>query len=266
MFRKMFLYLTIVILAYLVNGCGIKPQIDFYVNPVAMDAEQKVDEKSGSVAYEDEDVYVKVTPVDVVDLLNVASEGYANPYIYVSDWGKARQRYTVFDVTVKNKRDSELTLQPVRAVLMDDEGEQYEVIPSDELREQYNLYPRVEREIVYYPQPRFYHPSRYYRRGYWTQPWYYHYDLYSGYRPAYVRRTYDVGYIRRAILKGTMLSKVNLYSGGKREGFLVFPLLEPDVTELKLLMPAFIAYKDQEGNVQEKKLEFHFKRVPAFKD
>ena len=263
MFRKTFLCLAIFALAYLISGCGIRPQVDFYVNPVSIGDQYKVDERSGSVIYEDDDIYVKVTPVDVVNLMNIASESYANPYIYVNDWGKARQRYTVFDVTVRNKRDSEISVQPVRALLMDDQGEQYEAFPLDELRERYDYYPRVEREVVYQPQPRFYRPTRYYRRGYYYNPWYYNYDINWVYRPTYVRRVYDVGYIRRAVLKGTMLSKVNLYSGGKREGFLVFPLLEPESVELKLILPAFISYKDRRGNIQEKKLEFHFKKVPA---
>jgi hypothetical protein len=260
MFKRTIICLVLALMAYWFNGCGIKPQVDYYVNPLAISDEQKVDEKAGIVTYEDDNVLVKVSAVDSFDLVKVTSEPYINPYIYISDWGKAKPRYTVFNVTVKNKSDLDLTIQPDGAVLMDDQGEQYEVITSEEMRERYSFPQRVEREVVYPPPSGFYRPSWYYRNNlsYMPRPWYYHYDLYRGSSTRYVREVYDIGYLRRSIFNGTMLNKIKLYPGGKREGFLVFPMLEPEAVELKLILPAFISY--------EEKLEFHFKRMPAPKD
>jgi hypothetical protein len=252
--RLAFTCLSIVILSYLFIGCGVRPQVDFYVTPVPTEMEQmKIDEEARSVTMESKDgVYsIVVSSMDAADLLEVTSDAYINPYIYVDDWGSARPRYTVFDVTIKNKSEYPLEIDLTTAVLMDDEGEQYEAITYEEFKERYSRYPGVEREIIYYDRPpRNYYWSRFYR------PWYYHYDLYREQRPYYVHRTYyDPSYSRRAVLKGTMLKSVKLYPGGKNHGFLVFPLVAPDAAELKLIFP----------EVEEERLEFHFQRTPAVK-
>ncbi|MBM3212033.1 hypothetical protein FJZ33_07430 [Candidatus Poribacteria bacterium] len=268
MIKRTMICLVVFLMSYLINGCGIKPQVDFYLDPLKISDDQKIEEEAGSVIYEDEDVYVRISPVDAFQLVKVTSEPNLNPYLYVSDWGKARQRYTVFDVTIKNKRGSDLIIQPANAVLMDDQGEQYDVLTTEEMRERYSMPQRIEREIIYSPPPRFYGPSWAYRRSYRyaPYPWYYHYDVYWRSRPSYVREVYDISYLKRAIFRGTMLNKVKLYPGGKRDGFIVFPLLEPRVMELKIILPGFISYKDPVEGIGEKKLEFHFKRVPASKE
>jgi len=249
----------IVALSYLLVGCGVRPQVDFYVNPIAIGEEQKINEKKASVTVEHEGLSITVSALDTVDLLEVTSDAQINPYVYVSDWGIARPRYTVFDVTVKNNSETDFTVELSDAVLMDDQGEQYEAISYEELRERYGAYPELEREIIYYRPPYAYYHPPYYGRGWWRYPWYYQYDRYWGRRQYYVQRVYDSAYFRRVILKGTMFTSVKLYPGGRRQGFLVFPLVHPEASELKIIFPSII---DEEGQV----LEFHFKRVPAAKD
>lgn len=254
--RLAFTCLSIFILSYSFIGCGVRPQVDFYVTPVPTEMEQmKIDEEARSVMVEGRDgaYSIKVSSLDAADLLEVTSDAYINPYIYVDDWGSARPRYTVFDVTIRNKSEEPLGIDLTNAVLMDDEGQQYEAITYEEFKEQYSRYPGVEREIIYYDRP----PQSYYWRRFY-RPWYYHYDLYREQRPYYVRRTYyDPSYFRRAVLKGTMLKSVKLYAGGKNHGFLVFPLVAPDAAELKLIFPKV----EFEGE----RFEFHFKRTPAVK-
>jgi hypothetical protein len=257
--RLCLICIGIVALSYLLIGCGVRPQVDFYVNPIATGEEQRLDEEAGSVAVEEAGVSITVSALDTVDLLEVTSDAHVNPYVYVSDWGVARPRYTVFDVTVKNKSESEFMIKPSSAVLMDEQGEQYNAIPYEEFRERYGAYPRLEREIIYHRPPYAYYRRPYYRRRWRPHPWYYHYDRYWDHRPYYVPRFYNAAYFRRAILSGTMLKPVKLYPGGRRQGFLVFPPVSPDASELKIIFPDIM---DEEG----RRLEFHFERIPAVKD
>lgn len=229
--------------------------------PVAAGEGQEVNEEAGLVAVEKSDVKVTVSAVDTRELLSITSDAHINPYIYVGDWGIARPRYTVFDVTVKNGTESEVRLNPAAAVLMDETGEQYDVIPYEEFRERYGSYPTYEREIVHYPRPRYYRPS-YYRR-YRPRSWYYHYDHYLMQRPAYVRRVYSPSYFKRAIISGTMLKSVKLYPGGKRQGLVAFPILPPDASMLKIIVPGVII--DNEEKRERVNFEFHFERIPAMK-
>lgn len=259
--RQALIYVGIVVLSCLLAGCGVRPQVDFYVTPVATGAEQRIDEEARSVTKEDagkKDVSITISALDTVDLLEVTSDPHINPYVYVGNWGIVRPRYTVFDVTVKNNSESESMANFSNAVLMDEEGEQYEAIPYEEFRERYGAYRRLEREIIYYPSPYVHHRPPYYSRGRQRSPWYYHYDRYGYRRPYYVRRVYDVAYLKRAVLGGTMLKPVKLYAGGKRQGFLVFPLVARDASELKIIFPSITT---GEG----RKLEFHFERIPAEK-
>ncbi len=234
------------------------------MNPVATGEEQQIDADAGFVTVEEAGVTVTVSAVDTVDLLNITSDAHLNPYIYVSDWGIARSRYAVFDVTIKNNRESEVRIEPANAVIMDEAGEQYDAIPYREFKERYDSYPRYEREVIYRTSPGYY-GRPYYRYGRRRRPWYYHYDYgYYWYGSPYnARRVYDPGYIKGAVLKGTMLRAVKLYPGGKRQGFMVFPLLAPDADNLKLIIPGITIYR--EGKGERVKFQFHFERVPAVK-
>jgi hypothetical protein len=238
--------------------------VDFYVNPVAVGEEQEIDKEASSVTAEEAGVSVTVSAMDAADLLEVASDARINPYIYTTDWGVASPLYTVFDVVIKNSRESRVLADLSGAVLMDEQGEQYDAIPYEVFRERYRAYPRVERETAYYPYPHTYHRSPYYRRR-WRRPWYYHYDRYWDYGSYYVRRIYyDTAYLRRAVAKGTLLRPVKLYPGGKRKGFLVFPALSPGAGELKLIVPGITIYRgDKERNIE---FQFHFERIPAVID
>ncbi|MBD3184858.1 hypothetical protein GF312_21425 [Candidatus Poribacteria bacterium] len=259
MLRKLsFAFVFLFILSLLLFACGIRPQVDYYVNPVLNNEEQKLNEEFNSVSVEKGGLYISVSPVDAVDLMDVTSDARINPYLYVDDWGHARPRYTVFDVKVKNNTDSGLKANLSMAVLMDDSGEQYESISYEELRERYSSYPTIEREVVYTNRPP-YHP-RYHRR--YMRPWYYHYDLYWRPRTYSVRRIYNPSYLRRMILKGTMMKPVKLYAGGKKSGLLVFPLVSPEASELKLIFPD-VRIPESEG---WKDVVFQFKRTPAVMD
>ena len=78
-----------------------------------------------------------------------------------------------------------------------------------------------------------------------------------------MRRIYDPGYIKSAILSGTMLRAVKLYPGGKRQGLMVSPMLAPDADNLRLIIPGITIYR--EGNGKKVKFQFHFERIPAMK-
>lgn len=253
MFRKSaFIYLSVFVLSYLLIGCGVRPQVDFYVNPVMGDEDQQIDEESGLVTAEEAGISITVSALDTVDLLSITSDAHLNPYIYVNDWGTARPRYVVFDVTIKNNRESEIRIEPSSAVLMDDTGEQYGAIPYRAFKERYGTYPgRISPGYSYRP---------YY--GYGRARYRYDYSWYQ--RPYYARRVYDPGYIKGEILKGTMLRAVRLYPDGKRHGLMVFPLLPPDTGSLKLIIPGITIYR--EGKGKKVKFRFNFQRTPAVKN
>ncbi len=254
--RLSLMSIGVAILSCLFAACGVRPQVNFYVRPVAVGEEQRVNEETVSVDMEDGAVSITISAVDAVDLLEVTSDPYLNPYLYIDDWGVARPRYTIFDVIVKYNGEDEFTMNLSNAVLMDDEGEQYEAIPYEEFKERYGAYPRLEREIIYHPSPRAYYRPPYYSRRWRERPWYYHYDRYRGHGSYRVRRIYNVSYLKGAVLKGTMYRPVMLYPGGKRQGLLVFPRMSPDTSTLKIIVPNVVT---DEG----KKLEFRFERIPV---
>jgi len=261
MFKSQLSIITgVLALSFLVAGCGIRPQIDFTMNPVAVSEEQRINEKTGSVTVKGESISITVTALNTADLLKVTSDACFNPYVRVSDWGVARSLYTVFDVAIKNERDSRVIIDPSRAVLIDEQGEQYEAIPYEEFREKYSEYPGFEREVIYYPPP-----PRYYRYRWWD-PWYYrHYDPWWGHGRLYLREAYSIPYLKRSVASGTLLKSAKLYPGGKKQGFLVFPLLPPTESgELKLIIPGVTFYYEE----KEERLDFqfNFKRLPAKKD
>ena len=266
MARKLFL-IGIFILSYLLTGCGVRPQVDFYVNPVAVGEEQQVNAGTGMATMEEAGVTVTVSAVDTVDLLNVTSDEIINPYIYVSDWGTARPRYTVFDVTIKNNRESEVQINPSKAVLMDETGKQYDAIPYETFKERYSSSSRSGREVIYYDPPPVYYRSTYRGRRWRRRPWYYHYDRYRDRGPYYTRQVYGTYYFKRAVVSGTMLKAVKLYPGGKRQGFLVFPVMASDVGGLKLIIPGITIRSGEKGKGKKAqvKFQFHFERVPAAK-
>ena len=194
-----------------------------------------------------------------VELAQVTSDVLVNPYVYVDDWGIIRPRYTVFRVSVKNKTGSEVSFDFSKAALLDGDGEQFDAISYRDLRAKYAPVRNLERPpIYYYPPPStyYYHPYPWYRRHPWR--WYYHYDRYWGFRPFYyLPPIYDRSYIARAVISGTVLKPSKLYPGARKRGFIVFPRVAPDETDLKLILPVSAKGK---GNVQ-----FHFRRISGEK-
>jgi len=256
--RFAFIFISIFGLSYLFAGCAIRPQVDFYLSPVETAEGQEIDKKTGSVTVENEGVRITVSALDILDLLKVTSDARVNPYIYINDWGVAKPLYTVFEVTIKNNRESNVSIDPSSAVLLDEEGEQYDAIPYEAFKERYAAYPGLERDIIYYQSP----PPYRYR---WWHPWYYHYDRYWWRsRPYSAWRVYDDSYIKRSVAKATLLKSAKLYSGGKKQGFLVFPKLKPDSGELKIIIPGVtVFHRDRERRLE---FRFHFKQLPAVKD
>jgi len=253
--------ICIIALSCLFIGCGVRPQVDFYVTPIATNEEQRIDVDAGLTTTEKAGVRVTVSAVDTVDLLNVTSDADVNPYIYVSDWGVARPRYTVFDVSVKNNRESEIQVNPAGAVLMDETGEQYDAIPYAVFKERYGAYPALEREIIYYPTPT---RLPYHRRRPLRRRWYHHYDRYRPRGQYYVRRLYSAFYLKGIITKGTMLRTTKLYPGGKRQGLVVFPILPPEAGRLRLIIPGIVVPRGNKG--RKVRFQFDFERIPAVKD
>ena len=78
-----------------------------------------------------------------------------------------------------------------------------------------------------------------------------------------MRQVYNPGYVKGAVLKGTMLRAVKLFPGGKRQGLIIFPVLSPDANSLKLIIPGITIHREDKGRKVE--FQFNFERKPAIK-
>ena len=58
---RAFVYVGIFLSSCFFAGCGIRPQIDFYVKPIAFGEEQRIDRETGSVTVENEEVSITIS-------------------------------------------------------------------------------------------------------------------------------------------------------------------------------------------------------------
>jgi len=146
MYRKfVFMCVVLSLLSYLLTGCAIKPEEDVYLNPIVVGQEQPAGAKS--VTMSDEDVSITASALSAADLLTVSSDPNINPYIDVNG-NVAKPLYTVFNITVKNNRSAKIVINPALAVLIDENGTQYEAIPFDTFKLRF---PAVDTEYYYSP-------------------------------------------------------------------------------------------------------------------
>jgi hypothetical protein len=243
----------------IIAGCGAKARVDIYMEPVGGD-EYTVDARTGAITLEKNDVNIKVKPLDAVDLLDLTEDEDINPYIDVNFWGYVIPLYTVFDVTIQNKRDSKVVVDPI-SFLIDENGDQYASLPYDYFKDVYGARYREYAEVVYHP-----HRWPYFYRGYYPHRWhhpYYPYRYY--YRPYYVSRVSneDAQYCKM-VARETIFDGAKLFSGAKRSGLLVFERLDEGATDVKLIIPEATIY---DGEKRHKlNFEFYFQQKVSVKE
>jgi hypothetical protein len=234
----------------MIASCGVKPLVDIYMEPVGSDDKYSVT-KAGAMTIEKNEVSITVETLDASDLIMLTDDEDINPYIDVSFLRYAEPLYTVFDISVHNKRDSKVVVDSP-AILIDENGDQYASLPYDYFEDIYGGAYRRYTEIVY--------PSYWYRYHYPYR--YYPYRYY--YRP-YIRRvSNETAQARRLVARETIFDGAKLFSGARRGGLLVFERLDEGATDVRLVIPEVIVYDD--SREQRLDFEFNFRQIVSVEE
>ena len=221
----------------LLAGCAVAPQplVDIYLEPIEGRFNAHIDVETGAATVLKEGVAVTLKPLDEIELFSLTEEPRLNPYLLVEKNGAVEPIYTVFEVTVHNRKHRRVVVEDA-AILIDGNGVQYANLSTDYFD---TLYDDVDRPNnsswgTAYP----YTPTAY---GYY--PYYGHYQSYID------TEALEWG---RIVIEDSIFEGGKLFSGAKRSGFLIFDRLERSATDLRIVLPEVWIIQDG----KQKKLEF----------
>jgi hypothetical protein len=240
----------LLLLGLMISGCGVKARIDFYMEPV-ISGDEYLDTETGAMTIDKDGVSITIKPLDASDLLLLTDDEDINPYIDVDFWRGARPLYTIFDINIHNTRDSRVVVDSP-AILIDENGEQYASLPYDYFKEIYGAASRRYTETVYpaYGYP-YYYPYSYYPYRYYN-------------RPYYIRRVSNQNARElRLVARETIFDGAKLFSGARRDGLLVFELLDEGATDVRLVIPEVVVYDGRRK--QKLDFEFNFRQIVSVK-
>ena len=230
-------------------GCGAKPEIDIYIEPVAGREGIEINQKLGSVAIEQNGVAIMIEPLDEVEVYELVAEDEINPYLRIGRWGRVDPLYTVFEIRVKNLDHPRVAIDNM-AILIDEDGTQYGSLSYDYFKD---LYKNSRTTNVY----RYAYPYRY-QYGRFNNPYY---DPYYDNR---MYRTTSGG--SQEVQSAQMVARETVFDGGKifrngqRSGLLVFDLLDRDAKDLKLIVPEVMIF-DQDRLKTKIDFAFDFRQI-----
>ena len=267
MCRKFWGLLPLVMTISLLMGCGAKPHIEIYMEPVAGETGAQVDTERGLITIEQKGVRITLEPLDEVKLFELTEDAQLNPYIFVSRWGNVEPLYTVFGIRIRNTDNKQVVIDET-AILIDEDGEQYASLPYDYFRDLYNnITPQTavfhdigSRYSYPYPPSLYRSPYRHYYYGHL-----YRYRYRSPYR---VYHAYPNPYhlnTERMVVRETIFDGGKLFPGAKRKGLLVFDLLDIGATDVKVVIPQVLV-TDGEGNRSTVDFEFDFRQIVAVEE
>jgi hypothetical protein len=150
-----------------------------------------------------------------------------NPYL------DKKNELFVFRVVIDNKSGQKIDLDPSQSVMVDDQRRQYAVLSKDDWRGFSPLVWSPNFVLVTY--------------GHSSQ-------LVHYFMP---RETA----LKDKIVDGTLLNVRKVFPGVTLEGLLVFPLLPPEVQEVKLVLPEVTFYNDNNEVVKKQDFVYRFKIV-----
>ena len=235
-------------------GCGAKPEIDIYIEPVAGREGIEINQQLGSVAIEQNGVAIMIEPLDEVEVYELVAEGEINPYLRIGRWGQVDPLYTVFEIRVKNLDHSRVAIDNM-AILIDEDGTQYGSLPYDYFKD---LYRNARTTDIY----RSAYPYRY-QYGRFNNPYY---DPYYDNR---MFRTTSGG--SQKVQSAQMVARETVFDGGKifrdgqRSGLLVFDLLDREAKDLKLIVPEVMIF-DQDRLKTKMDFAFDFQQIIGDKE
>ena len=247
-------------------GCGLKPHVDIYMEPVAKGEKAQINPQAGSITLEQKGVRITLEPLDEAKLFELTEDSRINPYL-VSDGRKIEPLYTVFGIRVRNIDNKRVVIDET-AFLIDADGEQYASLPHDFFSDLYhNTGPRT---VVYhdigdrysYPYPRslYRSPYRHYYYG--------HLHRYRNHRPYRVYHTYPDPYHvndTRNVTQDTIFNGGKLFWGAKRKGLLVFNRIDIRATDVSVIIPNVLVM-DNGGSQSGVDFEFEFRQVVAVEE
>ena len=230
-------------------GCGAKPEIDIYIEPVAGREGTEINQKLGSVAIEQNGVAIMIEPLDEVEVYELLAEDEINPYLRIGRWGKVDPLYTIFEIRVKNLDHPRVAIDNM-AILIDEDGTQYGSLPYDYFKD---LYKNVRTTGIYQNA----YPYRY-QYGRFNTPYY---DPYYENR---ISRTTSYGspevHSAQMIARETVFDGGKIFRNGQRSGLLVFDLLDRDAKDLKLIVPEVMIF-DQDRLKTKMDFAFDFRQI-----
>ncbi|RKU12110.1 hypothetical protein C6501_11400 [Candidatus Poribacteria bacterium] len=229
-------------------GCAVAPQpsVEVHIEPIEGRADTKIHPETGAVTVLQKGVAVTIEPLDEVEIFELTDDPRINPYLIVGNHGNVESIYTVFEMTVHNL-DTPRVLVEESAVLLDKNGAQYANLPYDYFEDLYDNVTRSEQNAE---------PAR-------TYPHYH--SPYRSYYPHY--RTYvDIAALEegQAIVAESLFESGKLFKGAKRRGLLIFERLNPDNTEMRIIVPE-ISVVHSEDKQEKLKFKFDFRQVVAEK-
>jgi len=261
MARRLALPLLILTAVLSLAGCAAKPQITALIEPVPTGKELRIDERTGAITVEKEDIAITIKPLDTRELMALTDDIDINPYIEKGFWGKVRPLYTVFDLSIHNKSRNKVVVDPI-AQLITENGDQYASLPYEYFKD--ILGTVYGRKVIVYVPVRYrwwYDPywDVWYYKPYW-RPWGYRYPWYGW--PYYCTRTVSYDELRalRAVVRDTIFDGAKLFPGARRHGLLVFEPIPGDVSEFRLIIPEVRIYRRGRGRPRRIDFQFHFKQ------
>ena len=266
MYQKFWGLLFVMAATSSLAGCGLKPHVDIYMEPVAKGEQANINPQAGSITVEQKGVHITLEPLDSVKLFELTEDPGINPYL-VSDGRNIEPLYTVFGVRVRNMDNKRVVIDET-AFLIDAHGDQYASLPYGFFRDVYETpHPRtaVYHDIGYryaYPYPRSLYRSPY------SHYFYGHLNRYRYHAPYRVYRTYPDHYQlndARSVARDTVFDGGKLFRGAKRSGLLVFDRLDLEATDVSVIIPNVIIMNG-EGSRSKVDFEFDFRQVVAVEE
>lgn len=213
-------------LLFVLVGCGPSIKTIIKMQPITgYDAEgiadaYKLNESDLSVSLEKENVKITVAFQNRDKLEGLSKTLSTNPFV-----NENKMFFTVFLITIENNRKDKIYFDPLKCVILDGLGNQFNGLSSETFR---SLYPTTS--------------TQYYTYSY----------VFDEYTP---NTTYTDDYYKRISAEGKLIKAGDIYSGVKKTGLLVFEKISREATNITFLIPAITLY---DGNTEISKIDFKF--------
>jgi hypothetical protein len=214
---------------FLASACGYHHHAG-PIEPAGEQEESLTVADDGSVTYVQGRLEVKLRPVSDQELNRLfAGESESgtkstNPFTYGDTefflGKKNRQRFTVFNLSVKNYAYPKVQIEPAHVQLVAANGREYWSLKVEQMDNYYRIYA-------------------------------------TGYRG----NEYGRYKSRLDLLTRTLFKNGEIFSGQESEGYVVFPVLHPDVEQIEVIVHDAVLRFDYRGEpVETVDISYHFQR------